>query len=140
MKSIQSKILLVVIAGLMAMTLIICVVGFTMTHEIMHEDADRILGKESQKEAQRINNMLSDVTSSVGVMKHYAAIELDDNPEQLHDPEFRTKYIEKMKTMFGEIAYSTIGAEAMFLRIDPEYSDTKSGFYIGNVTQEEQVE
>lgn len=43
MRSIQSKILFVVIAGLLVITAVVSAIGVTMTHEVMHRDADRIL-------------------------------------------------------------------------------------------------
>ena len=45
MKSIQSKILLVVISGLLVITAVVSAIAVSMTHKIMHKDADRILNK-----------------------------------------------------------------------------------------------
>jgi hypothetical protein len=58
MKSIKGKILTVVIAGLLVITAVVSTIAFTMTHEIMHKDADRILNNVAQKEAAQINKAL----------------------------------------------------------------------------------
>ena len=50
MKTIQSKILFVVITALIVITAIVTTIALTITHEIMHKDADRILNNVSQKE------------------------------------------------------------------------------------------
>ena len=48
MKTIKGKILTVVIAGLLVITAVVSAVAVTMTHEIMHKDADRILSNVTQ--------------------------------------------------------------------------------------------
>ena len=57
MKSIQSKILIVVISGLLVITAAVSAIAVNMTHEIMHKDADRILNNVTQKEAAYINDV-----------------------------------------------------------------------------------
>ena len=49
MKSIQSKILIVVISGLLVITAVVSAIAVSMTHEIMHKDADRILNNVPKK-------------------------------------------------------------------------------------------
>ena len=61
MKSIQNKILTVVISGLLVITAVVSLIAVNMTHEIMHTDADRILSNVTQKEAAYINDTLGDV-------------------------------------------------------------------------------
>ena len=128
MKSIQSKILLVVIAGLMIITTTVSAIAVTMTHEIMHKDADRILQNATQKEAAQINDVLGDVMKSSNIMKHYATTEIA-NADDVKDADFRNKYLAKLETMFAEVALSTSGVEGFYLRIAPELSDGKTGFY-----------
>ena len=112
------------------MTSVVSYIGYKMTHEIMHSDADRILTKTVDREALRINNMLGDIANSVKIMEHYATTELR-NPNDLHDEEYRNEYIAGVKTLFGEISLSTIGAESMSMRLDPQFAGPKSGFYTG---------
>ena len=77
MKTIQSKILSVVVAALVVITVLVTVVAVSITHEIMHKDADRILKNVSQKEAAQINEMLNDFVKSAAIAEHYTANELE---------------------------------------------------------------
>lgn len=128
MKSIQSKILLVVIAGLLVITAVVSAIAVNMTHDVMHKDADRILKNATQKEAAQINDILGDVMKSSSIMEHYAVAELED-ANQLKDEAFRAEYLKKAEVMFGEVALHTSGIEGIYLRIDPAFSDGGSGFY-----------
>ncbi len=129
MKSIQSKILFVVITGLVVITAVVSAIGVTMTHEVMHRDADRILKNAAQREAAEINDMLGDVVKSCGIMEHYAIAEAGNDPEKLKDDTFRNQYLERAEIMFAEVVVNTEGVEAFYLRLDPAWADGTSGFY-----------
>ena len=77
MKTIQSKILFVVITALIVITAIVTSIAVGVTHKIMHKDADRILNNVSEKEAAYINDMLNDFMQSSAIMEHYALHELE---------------------------------------------------------------
>lgn len=128
MKSIQTKILFVVIAGLMVITAIVSTIAVSMTHEIMHKDADRILENATQKEAAKINDVLGDVVKSCNIMTHYAATEIT-NAAQLKDEAFRVNYIAKAEVMLTEAALNTSGVEGFYMRLDPALSNGTTGFY-----------
>ena len=128
MRSIKNKILFVVIAGLLIITAVVSAVAVNMTHEIMHTDADRILKNMTQKEAAYINDTLGDMVKSAQIMEHYATVGFD-KPDQLRDKAFLEQYLQKMQKMFSEIALNTNGVEGYFLRLAPEFTDTKTGFY-----------
>lgn len=128
MKSIQSKILTVVIAGLLIITAVVSAIAVNMTHEIMHTDADRILKNATQKEAAYLNDVLGDVVKSSSVMEHYATTEIT-NVNQLRDKEFLANYLQKGEVMFTEVALNTQGIEGFYLRISPTYTDGTTGFY-----------
>ena len=128
MKSIQNKILLVVISGLLVITAVVSAIAVSMTHEIMHKDADRILNNVCQKEAAYINDTLGDVEKSAVVMEHYATTEISELTT-LRDETYRASYLEKAKRMFVDVALNTNGLEGFFMRINPEFSDGTTGFY-----------
>lgn len=128
MKSIQSKILVVVISGLLVITAVVSLIAVNMTHGIMHTDADRILNNATQKEAAYINDTLGDIKKSAAIMEHYAALGVS-NVEELRDPEVLANYLEKTKKMFSEIALNTSGIEGYFFRLNPEYTHSKAGYY-----------
>lgn len=128
MKSIQTKILTVVISGLLVITAVVSAIGVSMTHEIMHKDADRILNNVTEKEAAYLNDVLGDISKSAAIMQHYALAEIK-SPKQLEDLNFRESYLEKTRTMFTEIARNTDGLDGFFLRINPKFTDGTTGYY-----------
>ena len=128
MKSIQTKILLVVIAGLLVITAVVSAIAVNMTHEVMHRDADRILKNATQREAAQINDVLGDVMKSSSIMEHYAVTELS-NADDLKDETFRAEYLKSAEVMFTEIALNTTDIEGFYMRLDPTLTTGTSGFY-----------
>ena len=128
MKSIQTKILVVVIAGLLVITAVVSAIAVNMTHEVMHRDADRILTNATQREAAQINDVLGDVMKSSSIMEHYAVTELN-SADDLKDEAFRAEYLQNAEVMFSEVALNTTDIEGFYLRLDPSVADGTSGFY-----------
>ena len=128
MKSIQSKILVVVIAGLLILTVVVSAVAVSMTHEVMHTDADRILKNATEREAAYINDVLGDVAKSSNVMVHYATSEVKQI-EDFKNADYCSEYLSKAETMFTEIALNTTGIDGFYIRISPKYSNGTTGFY-----------
>lgn len=128
MKSIQSKILTVVIAGLLVITAIVSVIAVNMTHEIMHKDADRILENTTQKEAALINDVFGDIVKSSNIMLHYLVTNIH-HANDLKDAAFCAEYLEKAETLFSEVALNTSGVAGVYIRIHPEFQGGTTGFY-----------
>ena len=128
MRSIKTKILFVVIAGLLVITAVVSAIAVSMTHEVMHRDADRILKNATEREAATINDTLGDVMKSCSIMEHYAITELSA-PDALKGEEYRAAYIQRAEVMFTEVAMNTNGIAGFFMRLSPEFADGTSGFY-----------
>ena len=128
MKTIQSKILFVVITALVVITAIVTAIAVTVTHEIIHKDADRILNNVSQKEAAQINEMLNDFVDSAAIMEHYA-IHVLDSADSLKEDAYVSEYMNKMRHLFDEIALTTSGTSSYYLCFSPELTGATKGFY-----------
>ena len=114
MKTIQSKILFVVISALIVITVAVTSIAVSISHQIMHNDADRILSNVSKKEAAYINDMLNDFMQSVAIMEHYALQQLDD-PDSLKNESYREAYKQDVRNLFDEVALHTAGTTAYYL-------------------------
>ncbi|MBQ4137225.1 MAG: hypothetical protein IJD67_03855, partial [Clostridia bacterium] len=147
MKTIQSKILFVVITALIVITAIVTSIAVGVTHEIMHRDADRILNNTAQKEASNINDMLNDFVQSAAIMEHYATNELQ-NADSLQDKVYLEDYTQKIRNLFDEVALNTTGTTAYYLCFSPDVTGgVTTGFYskfkdngVYNLTKEEFAE
>lgn len=129
MKSIKAKILTVVIAGLVVITAVVSMIAVDMTHEIMHKDADRILNNVALKEAAYLDDALGDISKSAYIMEHYALDQIQ-SLSQLEDLEFRADYLQRTKQMFIEIALNTKDVEGFYFRLNPEFTDNTTGYYV----------
>ena len=65
MKSIKTKLLIVVIVALLASTVSLGAVSFITMHKIMHEDADEMLAARCETEATIVNRVFRDMQKSV---------------------------------------------------------------------------
>lgn len=129
MKTIQSKILFVVITALIVITAIVTSIAVGVTHKIMHKDADRILNTVSEKEAAYINDMLNDFMQSSAIMEHYALHELE-SADTLKDGAYLENYTQEIRHLFDEVARNTVGTTAYYLCFSPEVTNGKTtGFY-----------
>ena len=129
MKTIQSKILFVVITALIVITAIVTSIAVGVPHNIMHKDADRILNNVSLKEAAYINDMLNDFMQSSAIMEHYALHELS-SVSALNNESYRDEYIAEICHLFDEVALNTAGTTAYYLCFSPEVTGgVTSGFY-----------
>ncbi len=129
MKTIQSKILFVVITALIVITALVTAIAVGVTHEIMHKDADRILNNVSEKEAAYINDMLNDFMQSAAIMEHYALHELLD-VNSLKDEVYLEKYTQEIRHLFDEVALNTAGTASYYLCFSPEVTGgVTTGFY-----------
>jgi len=127
--TIKQKILFVVIAALVVITGIVTHIAVSITHEIMHKDADRILKNVSQKEAAYINDMLNDFMQSAAIMEHYAVHELE-SADKLADADYLKEYTDKVRKLFDEVAINTSGTTAYYFCFSPEVTrGVTKGFY-----------
>lgn len=128
MKTIQSKILFVVITALIVITILVTYIAVSITHEIMHRDAERILSNVSQKEAAYINDMLNDFMQSAAIMEHYAVHELR-SADALKDDAYLDSYMMEVRHLFDEVALHTAGTTAYYYCFSPALTGVTTGFY-----------
>ena len=128
MKTIKGKILLVVISTLIVITAVVTYISFSITHEIMHTDADRILKNVSQKEAAYINEMLNDFIDSANIIDHYATNEFEAR-KYLNNEGYIEEYIGKVRVMFDEVARNASGTYSYYFCLSPKLTDVPMGFY-----------
>jgi len=130
MKSLQNKFLRIVISGIVLMAVAISAVSMYTLNSILRRDADMILDNMCQKEASLIDDTLTSIQKSVQVMERYIIQELPES-SLIGNSAYRHKFTDTMEKMFSNIATSTKGAVAFYLRYNPELAPSTSGFFIG---------
>ncbi len=128
MKSIKTKLLIVVVAALLATTVLLGAISFITMHRVMHEDADELLASRCVTEATIVNRVFRDMQKSVQMMESYA----DESLKSLdifEDASVYEHYTEAMRTMFLDIARNTEGGVTFYFRYSPELvSSYTAGF------------
>ncbi len=134
MKSIQTKILIVVISGLLILALTVSGIVMYATMQILYQDADSIMRFESENEATKLNDMLGDIEKSILIVSEAAAEQLD-SVESLLDSEYQHNYTRDMEVLFNNAARNTKGMIAYYFRYNPDLHLPGVGFFYGLTTQ-----
>lgn len=128
-KSIKSKLLAIILSGLFLMATAIASVSITITHSILHTDADSILSAQCETEATKINDALGSIEQSISIMQHYAETELNNDLNVIKDETQLNVYLSKLDVMLQKIAFSTPEATNYYIRLDPDLTTSTTGFY-----------
>ncbi len=139
MKSIRTKILVVVISGLLILSLTIGGVVLYATHQILYRNADTIMRFESENEATKINDMLGDMEKSIQIVSE-AAVEQLDSADSLLDLDYQQAYTRDMELLFNNAARNTEGMIAYYFRYNPDLRLPDVGFFYGLTTQTNELQ
>ena len=118
MRSIRTKILVVVISGLLILSFTIGGVVLFATHKMLYRDASMAMSLESENEAIKINDMLGDMQKSIQIVSE-AAVDQLDSADSLLNLDYQQAYTRDMELLFNNAARNTKGMIA-------ETGDTRS--------------
>ena len=139
MKSIRTKILTVVISGLLILSFTIGGVALYATQSMLHRDARTIMNEEIESEATKLNAMLRNMKMSIQIVSE-AAVEQLDSAESLLKLEYQQKYTQAMEVLFHNAARNTKGMIAYYFRYNPDLNLPDVGFYYGLTTQDRDLQ
>ena len=130
MKSIRSKMLAVVISGMLLIVLAVGAVSTGYLSEILNEDSNAITNQVAETESGKINDLMVQMEYSVKMMENYALYALKSS-EDLNDPEYCAAYVEEMKqVIISTIGHDTEGVVSYYLRLNPELFGPSFGYYV----------
>jgi diguanylate cyclase (GGDEF)-like protein len=129
MKSLKSKILTLIISGLFVMMLVVSMIGLFTTNKILHDNANDMLASECEKEAGKINSVLSNIKNSVNIISNKVVTELP-SADVLAGESYLGYFTKTMKSAFSNVAENTPGIVAYYLRFEPTLTSPTSGFFI----------
>ncbi|MCR5602109.1 MAG: response regulator [Lachnospiraceae bacterium] len=129
LKSIQTKIVLVITA---IMIIVIFAFGFTSlrrTNEVLDADSDKILSLMADQSYRDLESMLNSVEQSVDTIYNYAEKRAESYGNFLTDDAERERFTYDVSELGKSIAEKTPGAVSVYLRYNPEKYDPKDGFW-----------
>ena len=127
-KSIQTKIVAVIIAGIICSTLTIGSLGIASFNEELNKSVVSTMNLTCKEKAQELNTALGRIEQSTEVMAVLATNYIHD-VENLKNTETRQDYIHHLQDAGYNIANNTPGSIGIYIRLNPELAGPTEGFY-----------
>ena len=129
MKSIQTKISIVILAILMVVTVLFIVTTIFRTNIILDTDSEQIIQSTADYYCNIIDDNFRSAEQSVGSIYNYAMKRAETYTDFLSDEVQRDKYTNDISELAQSIAENTRGAMAVYLRYNPEDYGSRNGFW-----------
>ncbi|MBR6223939.1 MAG: response regulator [Lachnospiraceae bacterium] len=129
MKSIQTKISLVIAVIMLTVTGAFLVTAILRTNRMLDNDSDKILLSSADYYANIIDDSFRSAEQSVGSIYNYALKRAETYTDFLVNEEERDKYTNDISELGKSIAENTRGAMAVYLRYNPDDYGPTSGFW-----------
>ncbi len=134
MKSIQTKLIFIILFIMLIVTLGLGLTAVLGTSRILDEDSDRILNLTADENVRDIDETLNSVEQSVSMIYNYAEKRAETYKDFLDDYPEREKFNYDVGELGRSIAENTPGAMSVYLRYNPEeYGPTEGFWYTINV-------
>ena len=124
MKSIQTKIILLVLLGIIVSGVIIGGAGIISFEKVIDNDTVEIINLTCSKKAQELNNVLGRIEQSVEILSVYAVDNLESREKMKNDTEYLEKYTRELGELGLTVANETDGAVTVYVRFNPEITSS----------------
>lgn len=140
MKSIQTKIILLIFMGIVASVTIIGYTGIRSFEQAIDDDSVELMNSICGEKAQEINGVLGRIEQSVKILSVYARDNLESVDRITEDPEYLEAYTKVLDELGLTVANETDGAVAVYIRFNPKITNSKAGFFRVKNLETEQFE
>ena len=128
MKSIQTKITLLILTVIVVCTGVIGSAGIISSKLVIEEDSAKIMNLMCSDKAKELNNTLGRIEQSVEILSVYSINNLEST-DKLSDAEYIKNYIKTVDELSYTVACETKGAVAVYLRFNPDLTTPDAGFF-----------
>lgn len=128
MKSIRTKIMLLLFGSVLLASLIIGALGIAVTAKIVKENSNQNMNLLCKVNADEIDIILAKIEDSVDTLAHYAVEELK-SASVLEDKYYRAKYTADIETSAIHHMENTKDAVSVYLHYSPELIGCTDGFF-----------
>ena len=127
-KSIQTKIILLILVGILFSSLTIGSLGIASFKSELEKNVVSTMNLTCEEKAEELNNVLGRIEQSTEVM---AVLSLNyiSSVDALKDDTHRAEYMEHLMQAAYNIISKTKGAIGIYLRLNPEIAGPTEGFY-----------
>ncbi|MGN0641965.1 MAG: diguanylate cyclase domain-containing protein [Huintestinicola sp.] len=129
MRSIQTKIILLILTGIVVSAAIIGGAGIAASKIAIDSDSEKIMNLLCSEKAQELNSTLGRIEQSVDIMCEYASTNIESMEKMVSDDEYRNEYKKVLESLGATAAAKTDGAVAYYLCFTPERFPNNEGFF-----------
>lgn len=129
MKSIQTKIIMVIAAIMLVVAFAFLMTSILSTNSILDSDSEEILLSAADYQTSLIDDNFRSTEQSVGTIYNYAIKRTETYSNFLSDEDERDQYTNDISELGKSIAENTRGAMAVYLRYNPEDYGSSNGFW-----------
>lgn len=129
MKSIQTKLIMLILCCVLLATALVGSVAILDSERVIDEDSANIMNLTCSEKAAEINALLNSVEQSVGTLAFYTKTEITSAERLQNDPAYLADLTMRIEKVAANIASSTYGAVAVYLRFDPNLTYPTAGFF-----------
>lgn len=128
MKSIQTKIICLILIGILVPASIVTGISSGGFRKALEEECTTTMSLTAGQNAEKLNVVLERVEQSVEILAEYAWDNLDSVKRLAQEDSYSEEYTRKTEALGQTIANETQGAVAVYIRYNCEYMLPKSGF------------
>ena len=129
MKSIQTKITLLILVGMLACVVVIGSTGIISFGNEIDRDSATAMNLVCNEKAQELNNIFGKIEQSVRILSVYAVDNLESVDRLSEDAEYLEQYKQKLEELGLTAANKTDGAVAVYARFSPTVTSSAEGFF-----------
>lgn len=129
MKSIQTKLMILIIVGISFSTLLVGSFGIHRLKSAMDEDCCEIINLTCSEQAKEINTVMGRVEQSVEILYEYTLDVMDGMDELSESTMNVADYMDKLELFGRTVANATDGSVSVYVRFAPDFKSGLDGFF-----------
>lgn len=128
MKSIQTKILCLILIGILVPSVFVLGISGVSFRKALNEECVSIMTLTAGQNTEELNMVFERVEQSVEILAEFARDNVDSVKRLAEDEDYVLAYTRETKALGETIVNETQGAVAVYVRFNCEYTLPKSGF------------
>ena len=145
MKTLQKKILVLVISSILISALVVMVIAFFYFSRMVERNSGQIMQLMCSDNRQEIDEKLLNIEQGGHTLYHYVMGQISESENLWQDEEQYAEHISRMKSLIEIIAKYTDGAVSVYYRLDTGIKGAKQGVWLlqdenGEFTEQEMTD
>lgn len=139
-KSIQTKLMSLIITGMVILALSIGGISIYNMSKMADDESKKVMNLTADESAGALNDVLGRIEQSVEIMSVYTVKNLESVERLITDVAYHDAYLEQLEELAENVIEETEGAVAIYVRLVDDLSFPTDGFFLVRNTQSNQLE